>query len=43
MSMIDFDDMADSLIIKTDVEDYLTDEGIDISKTMASSRKIGFV
>lgn len=37
------DDMADSLIIKTDVEDYLTDEGIDIRKPMASSRKIGFV
>lgn len=37
------DDMADSLIIKTDVEDFLTDEGIDIRKPMASSRKIGFV
>lgn len=37
------DDKDDTLIILDDVEDYLTDEGIDISKPPASTRKIGFV
>ena len=37
------DDKDNTLIILDDVEDYLTDEGIDISKPPASTRKIGFV
>lgn len=32
----------DSLIILEDVEDYLADEGIDISRPSASARRIGF-
>ena len=31
-----------TLIILEDVEDYLTDEGIDINKPATSTRKIGF-
>ena len=36
------DDKEDTLIILEDVEDYLTDEGIDINKPATSTRKIGF-
>lgn len=36
------DDKEDNLIILEDVEDYLTDEGIDISKPASSTRRIGF-
>lgn len=36
------DSDGDSLIIKDDVEDYLMDEGIDLSKKGGSKRRIGF-
>ena len=36
------DNKEDTLIILEDVEDYLTDEGIDINKPATSTRKIGF-
>ena len=32
-----------SEIILQDVDDYLTDEGIDLGKPLASGKKIGFV
>ena len=37
------DEENDSLIILSDVEDYLTDEGIDIRRPAPGTRKIGFV
>ena len=37
------DEDNDSLIILSDVEDYLTDEGIDIRRPAPGTRKIGFV
>lgn len=33
----------DNTIIIDDVEDYLTDEGIDLSKPDSGKRKIGFL
>lgn len=36
------DEGDDAMIIMTDVEDYLTDEGIDISRSPSGTRKIGF-
>ena len=36
------DSEGDSLIIKDDVEDYLMDEGIDLSKNGGSKQRIGF-
>ncbi len=36
------DENDDSVIIVDDVDDYLTDEGIDLSKPSTGSRKIGF-
>lgn len=37
------DTEGDDLIIIDDIEDYLTDEGIDLSKTANGSRHIGFM
>ena len=36
------DEDGNSMIIVDDVEDYLMDEGIDLSKPSTGSRKIGF-
>ena len=36
------DEDGDNMIIVDDVEDYLVDEGIDLSKPSTGSRKIGF-
>ena len=36
------DEDGNSMIIVDDVEDYLMDEGIDLSKPSTESRKIGF-
>ena len=36
------DENGNSVIIVEDVEDYLTDEGIDLSKPAAGMKKIGF-
>ncbi|MBP3646452.1 MAG: AAA family ATPase [Clostridia bacterium] len=36
------DEDGDSVIIVDDVDDYLTDEGIDLSKPSAGTKKVGF-
>lgn len=36
------DDTDNTLILRSDVQDYLADEGIDLSRPAASSRRIGF-
>ena len=36
------DENGDNMIIVDDVEDYLMDEGIDLSKPSIGGRKIGF-
>ena len=33
---------GDNMIIADDVDDYLTDEGIDLSKPNTGTKKIGF-
>ena len=36
------DKTGDDQIIRSDVQDYIADEGIDLNKPGASGRKIGF-
>lgn len=37
------DDETDNRIVIDDIEDYLTDEGIDLSKPSSGPQRIGFM